>query len=324
MGDIRPGENQRAAIDPTVLVSKEIEENTIFEKKVPLDKIFFDVYGREIKLPHANDIKGKWNENAVGCLLLSYRDDIDQYACLDGGHRIYVARELGYTHLPARIYIDLTQKQEAELYTIFGKVVTQTPIDKFRARLVMGDKTAIGIVEILSRYGLQVPLTTGHHGSGLVRCVRVMDRIYNQHGAGALDWIMGTTFKIWGTDPSAYSTWAIKGMEAFWMRYAHTQKLRYKLLLNKLAKYGLKALQHRYNTIRLSMTTTASLRNAWGRAMWEIYNHRLPEASRLPEWSDSFMTPQGRAKVSEASRKSNTDKAKARQGKGYRPRKKAH
>lgn len=295
-----------------IMLSKDIHDNTFLDW-VPVAKMFTDIYCRPLIGPHMSDIKEAWDDGAVGVLMVSYRDGIDMYAILDGNHRAAAARSLGISQLPCRVYIDLTLEQEAEKYKQFGQVRKQNPIDKFRARLVMKEPSSLAIERILQKHNLEIP-THGGPGTGKVRAVAILDRLYAQHGPDALDWIIGTTHKVWEGDQAAYATWALQGMEAFWMRHAHLPTFRYNHFIQRLKKTGVRALQQKANNMKLAMSTAQSIRNAWGRSMWEIYNYKLSADHRLPEWSDYVWTPGGRKKISDAAAKSARDRARKKKG----------
>src|SRR5258708_7808516 len=94
-------------------VPSEIREVTIFERRVPLNRMFVHYrdqpggYARPLREPRVKKLVAEFDPLGVGVLYLSMRDD-GSYWIIDGQHRAEAARRVGLPGLDAYVYIDLT------------------------------------------------------------------------------------------------------------------------------------------------------------------------------------------------------------------------
>jgi hypothetical protein len=294
----------KAALDARV------REETLLEW-VPLSQMFADPgYTRPISRAHCARLQSNFTMKAVGAVYLSLRET-GQYAILDGNHRVAAARAAQIAELPAQVFLYLSYQEEAALYAQFGVVKKQSPADRFRARIEMGERVALEIAGLLARHGLEVGYKGGDPGK--VRAVASLDRIYLQHGPAVLDGTLGTIKAVWGGDPQAYTSWSLDGLAAFWFRYHAHGRFKIRRLCKRLHETGIKALNHRALMIKGALSSVTALRGAWGRAVWDIYNAGLKRDARLPEWSDHVMSDVGRERARQ-SRQQKAQERRARRG----------
>lgn len=185
---------------------------------VALTEMFIAPYGRQPTDRKVDKMLSRGlDRDALGTISLSLRPD-GRFAIIDGGHRAEAAAKSGLTHLFARVYLDLTYEQEAELYEKLGTVNRQTALDRFRARVEAKEPTALHIQEILARHSMKVSISGPAVGS--VQSIGAIDKIYIELGPVALDAIVGILYRAWGTTRKAWVQNMMEAMRQFWMRYS--------------------------------------------------------------------------------------------------------
>jgi hypothetical protein len=281
-----------------------------FDEDVPVSKCKVDMtYGRKIRPSNYERMKANWNRAALGAVYLSLRED-DTYAILDGHTRITVCREVeGETaKVPARVWIDQTIEQEADLFYRFNEDrADPTTVETFKANLARGNPVAIAINDLVESVGLS--LATQNYGpkSGLLRCHRTLEVIYHLEGPAILRDTLVTLRRAWGEEPGNFQASALKGLAAFLYRYHDV--VDWQRLHEKLEGKSV----HTLNGMAASMRNiyrANALANVWGMALREVYNEGLRK--KLPEWQV--------IRHSEASRRARSERMKAnnprRNGKG--------
>lgn len=114
-------------------------------------------YQREIKQDLIQTIRNNWHDIAAGAIILSRRKDGSLWI-VDGQHRVAAAQMLKMTRLPAIIIEGLTIEQEAELRIELTTRKSDTPGEKFKARLVANEPKALSILEIASSLDVKIAL----------------------------------------------------------------------------------------------------------------------------------------------------------------------
>jgi hypothetical protein len=129
---------------------------------IPLDKIKVDPrYQREIIPTHLDRIRNEFDEAQLDVLQLSKRSP-DEYACIDGQHRLIVLAERavsgeGGDTAPSLVHEGLTPQEEADLFRLIQERRRQlTPLDKYKSRLFADDPIAKGIEVIAEEFELEI------------------------------------------------------------------------------------------------------------------------------------------------------------------------
>lgn len=254
----------------------EVEEQTLADF-VPISKTFVDAYTRPVSEARVNKIlRSGFSEDKLGVILLSLRAD-GRYAILDGNHRVQAARKAGVTHIYARVYIDKTYEEEAELFDAFNRVNRPTALDRFRARLAMKEENALEIARILREFNLEVAITGP--GIGRITAVSALDRLYDEQGGTALREVVEILFRTWGTERRAWIMDMIDGMRQFWMRYrADVDKKR---LIDRLS---LTTPERVLAEAGASIVYAEGKGTLIGRTITNRYNAGL--RNKLPQWVD--------------------------------------
>lgn len=284
-----------------------IREQTLLDW-VPIEKMFIAAYGRPLSQKKVQKMFEKFDPNALGVILLSFRPN-DTYAVLDGQHRIALAMQAGMTVLAARIYIDLTYEEEAKLYNDFATINQQSALDKFRAKLEAKDTTALDIQRILNHHGLEV--ATSGPALGKVQAVAALEFIYAQQGATTLDNVIGILHAGWEESKRAYLQQSLYGMMAFWIRYHDVVDI--KRLQDVMKKYSPERIIQASMTHQSASIARSNHIETWGRAMVDAYNYGMRQ-HRLEEWEKKVVSEAGKLSYQQRSAAKRQSKAVATDG----------
>lgn len=274
----------------------EVQSNTIFEARWPIDQMFVDErpggYARPLNERRVKSLTADWDEQSIGVLLLSMRSD-GKAAIIDGRHRAHVAKLKGRKSLPSYVYIDLTLDEEARLYRRFGETLSQSARDRYLAALVEGNETALAIEAILRAHRLHVPSTGGQVSYG-VQAVQALQVVMKQQGPDVLDLTLTLISDAYGGDPQAYAGQIIIGAALFVDRYCGSAVFnrRYSWFTSKLEAVSVAGLNGKANSFKL---TGSKPGNAYGQALLLLFNAGRGE--KLPEWQERKYKPEVKAKM---------------------------
>lgn len=146
-------------------------------QRVPLEKIIVDPrYQREIIPTHVDKIRKEFDEAQLDVLHLSKRSD-DEFACMDGQHRLVVLNEReDQTAAPALVHESLTPEEEAALFRGMQEGRRQLmPLDKFKSRVFEGDDIARGIVALAEQHSLDIGT-----GPRSIQSIVAFERVYRR------------------------------------------------------------------------------------------------------------------------------------------------
>ena len=118
-----------------------------------------------------------WSWIKCGVLVVVIRDD--KWWVIDGQHRKLAAdKRSDITKLPCLLFGSDDKKQEARAFVDINTSKTNlTGYEKFRALIVAGDETAIGLNELLKQRGYNAGIGTDVK---TVRCILTVWKIYQQ------------------------------------------------------------------------------------------------------------------------------------------------
>lgn len=255
----------------------ELDRQTIAEY-VPIVEMFVDKYTRPVGEAQINRmIRSGFDPDKLGDIMLSLRSD-GRYAIIDGNHRVQIARKVGITKMFARVFIDKTYEQEADLFVAFNTVNRPSALDRFRARLQMNELQAVEIQGILQQRGLFVAINGAALGS--VHAVSALDKIYEEQGPRGLAEIVDILHKAWGTERRAWTTKILEGMRQFWLRYR--TEARKDRLIDRLKLTTPERILAEAGVI---IVIKASAGTLIGRTIVLRYNQGL-KSNRLADWKD--------------------------------------
>lgn len=271
------------------MTQQELDSKTLFEV-VPTSKTFVAKYGRPLAVAKVQRIARAFDERAIGTVYLSLRNN-GKYAILDGQHRIAAANLKGIRELPARVFIDLTYEEEAELYVKFATVNKQSSLDRWKARVEAQEPKVKDITDLLDSIGLSVSYSG--QSEGTLQAVSVIEDIYDKNGRAHLRNILATIYRTWQGAPRAYTQSILQGLSAFLLRYESLTikddgvKLDWHRLTDSLANMTPDSLIAKAQQLKGILSQSES-RYAIGQVILFEYNKGL-KTKRLPEWSNRVM-----------------------------------
>ena len=264
-----------------------------FAENVPISACFLDPsYGRPATAAGLAKLRRRWNTRGLGTIYLSLRAD-GRYAILDGNHRLTIAREKGVTHVPARVYIDLTPEEEAELFVLFNTQTTAGKIDSFRAMVAAGDDRALAVIEIVGRHGFKLPLEHARaqvNQAGYIAATAAVLRIAERDGLAILDQTIAVLVEAWGRETRiddrtglrrAITRESLDGVARFLTRYAKDPRFDRHRLVWKLQDTPPAQVERAAAIIRRQ--TGFGQSQSYALAVLDVYNHAL-KTNRLPAW----------------------------------------
>lgn len=154
---------------------------------------------------------------------------------VDGQHRISALINLGFGEwvVDAMVHIDVKDDRRAsELFLRLNSRLTISPYDKFINELQSGDSTAVGVNDIVRKFGLVM----GKQSSdGSVACPASLKKAYRHDDGKALDRALGILTSAYGKKSSALEGKLIEGMSV--VTATNNGNLEQDSLVKKLAKY---------------------------------------------------------------------------------------
>lgn len=183
-------------------------------------------YQRPVKHALVKAISEAWDWRAVRTLAVSLRltDEGNIYAVIDGQQRLMAARECDIKKLPCQVYVDLSEKQEAELFLKLNNSSKPSANDMFRAKLAEGDEEAKLIMMALNNtgWGLDLEKTQRKDKYGFtsktVNSATALTNIYRNGGILHLQSVLNLAHGWYGQHLAASSD-ILNGISGFLLKY---------------------------------------------------------------------------------------------------------
>lgn len=197
-----------------------IDEETFLEV-VRIDQMFVDSgYTRPVSKAQIGRMAlTGWSDRKAGLITLSLRGD-GRFAVLDGNHRRHFAQSLGHDTMLARVFIDLTRAEEAELFEALNTIKPPSALDRFKSRLSRKEPLAVDIAYRLAAFGVHFSSVSGRDSKGSIQSVDGWERLYRSLGPEMFSHIASIIHRAWQHDPVAWSTKMVGGLEQFFARYS--------------------------------------------------------------------------------------------------------
>lgn len=244
-------------------------------------RVDHDHYQRPVRALDVQRIARDFDPSAFGVLTISERADGTRWV-LDGQHRVAALLLLGWDNrlVPCLVERGLTLEEEA---TIFYKPqVTRRPLrpsEKFRAKLMAGDPTAVEIEACARRHGYSLALTSPSDHPRVLQGIASLEYIARNYPALGLDAVLAMADAVCG-DEDQPSSMFLRGLAMFMYRarglYDRARLIRV-LQADRLARVDGDAKQS-----ATAMNWSSEEGSAY--QIHRRYNHGLQK--RLPEWSD--------------------------------------
>lgn len=152
-----------------------------------------------------------FDERRAGAIVLSGRAG-GPY-CIDGGHRLALARESGKSHINALVIDGLSRQDEARLFTRYQRERRNlTSHALYRADVVAGDEETLAMVRIVANAGFRLDKNAGPNSITAIDALRY---IHRQGGDDLLARTLDLVKQIWVGEEKALSGQILKGLALF-------------------------------------------------------------------------------------------------------------
>lgn len=209
-------------------------------------------YQRALQHKRVLEYAAAWDDRLAFALTVSHRGNHD-YVVIDGQHRLAAALEAHRATVPCLVLTGLTRQQEAALYVVLNtKKRTPSPRDRFKARLVAGDRIAADIAQVVANCGYGLELANVKRARvDMITAVATLEHIYRrgmtlrhkgphqgavtpEEGVAAITRALSTIRDAWPHQRDATSHDILLGVHLFWVYHAEdlsrdglVSKLRY-------------------------------------------------------------------------------------------------
>jgi hypothetical protein len=189
----------------------------------------------------AKKMAATFDLDKVGVITVAERSGMIRIL-IDGAHRVAAAKLAGVTHLPAKVYRNISQIDESRIFRGLSDSVRLRQEHIWRARVFEQEPKAMAIVTVLDRHGVRIAVGTNQLPN-VTGAILAVERVYD---SGLLDRTLGMLRTAWPEDPHALDAVPILGVGSFLDVYANDfPHPRYKgdqRLLEKLSEYPASAL----------------------------------------------------------------------------------
>jgi hypothetical protein len=279
----------------TLMIPPEIERQLLDVDMLPVSQLIIDPqFQRPSDPTRQNKMAKDWNWLACGQLVVSLRrrhrapvhsannhDNGNVYSVLDGQQRLGSIIQLGYSKAPCRIYVDLTEKQEAELFELLNNAKKPTFNDLFKSRLMRGEETAKSIQLATNSVGWNLDPERKHSGARYIQSMAEMERMFV---AGKSNLIMETLRfinDVWPSEVIEKQQMVLAGVSLFLQRYQN--KVRIGELKQKLRRAGqTKLVQNALQYAAARGHSSSNIRGvSYSEAMLNLYNYNRQDNNRV-------------------------------------------
>lgn len=315
-------------------------ENLYGEEVVPL-ALTFNPHpecgvGRPTRPEHVKNLtNGEAFDMAKTRVALSLRSD-GRYARIDGNHTCERAIKEGFTHIKARVYINLTIADEAALFTAWDTQRRITKFQHFANAIAAGNADAINVQRIAREQGFEIGPRSK---PGVISAVGPLMSVHETYGAGLLADTLSILRRAYNYDGDGTKAPAIAGMAAFLRRYLGAiQQDRLITEIQGQAKApasAAKVILEKARVMAASFPATShdnapvvkedgkarrmsGFATSYGLTLREIYNRRLRSA-QLPPWKSRAFSDRTLAAKPEAGRKSHETRRRNMEGREVQP-----
>jgi hypothetical protein len=239
-------------------------------------------YQRDLSPLYVRRIVREFDPDAFGVIIVSERSDRHAYI-VDGQHRIAALKEMGWEDqlVPCLVYRDLSIENEAKaFYKPQSTRRAMTPANRFKARLMAGDPSAIEVKATVERAGYMMNYRTGSSpDTREIDAVHAIEYLYRVGGVDHLHDVLSIVRAAWGTDDFKIPGTFLTGLSGFLRRYENRyDRARVIHILRGVLPIRIEA-----NSKQLMSVLGGTREDAVGRAILRLYNTRL-QLRRLPEW----------------------------------------
>ena len=183
-------------------------------KKIPLDKIKFAEYQREVKPSKINKIVKNFVPDIMGVGLVSFRGG--EFWGIDAQHRIEALKKLGYTEILCQVLTGLTYEQECYRFVLLNTGRTQLTANQvFHGRVEEKDKDAVALVEMFKKYRFEYNKNNGTKDDNFIGAVSKFVKMQKNFGMDRVEKVLRILRNAWYGDKNSLSSAIITGLSTF-------------------------------------------------------------------------------------------------------------
>lgn len=260
-----------------------------------------DAYQRDLRRDLVNQIASDYDIVKAGPILVSEREDGSLW-CVDGQHRLAGAQQAGETEVFAHVVHGLDQEEEAALRLARNNRRSDSIMERFRTRLVMGDPKAHRMIEVVEQHGTRINLVPVSQRG--VNAIATLELLYDIDGTGVwLGRTLGILQKAYGAEdaerpdlppgmnPETCSTSMLKAVTWFLAQHVDSREVPQGEFVERISSAGVDDIRRK----------AVSHKAANGGAMWvnfyrsivEIWNYRRQDRSKIKWKTMGSMTQLG-------------------------------
>ena len=227
----------------------------------------------------ANKILADFDPDKMQIPHVSFRDG--KYWIMDGQHTIHCLKvflqKWNDQCVQCRVYKNLTETQEAEMYLALNFRKSADTFTKFRLAVVAGRELETEINNIVSGEGLKI---SKDEVPGGIKAVGALTTIYKRDGAGSLSRAIRIASSSWGD--AGLDGVVINGVGLLCGRY--NGNLDEKVVISALSSMrgGVKGLIQAAEMLRIR--TGNSKHDCIAASAVSVINRSLPNKKKLPNW----------------------------------------
>lgn len=258
-------------------------ERRSYLARIDIDSLSIDpAIQRPLDGAWVRKIAAEFKPDSIGALVVSRRAN-GSVVVLDGQHRSAAGKQAGFIgKVPCLVYEGLETADEAALFLTLNNSRKVQAIDRFRVRVIEGDKPAVQMYRILRERGWDIKNAAR---PGCFSAVTALEHVYNGAGTrrGERDdlvrAVMVTITRAWGADYHGVHAAIVGGIGALFARFG--RKVDLDRLVTTLAKHRPVHLVAKGKLEQESRHATQPA--AMASVIHSEYNKGL-RSSRLPNW----------------------------------------
>lgn len=272
-------------------IPADIERQLLATETILVSQLIIDKnFQRDLDFTRANKMAREWNWLACGPLVVSLRQGGTMrsngkarniYSVLDGQQRLHAIKLLGFKEAPCRIYCDLTEKQEAELFELLNKAKLPTFNDLFKSRMVRGEEVASAINAAVKSVGWELDPERRHTTPRHIQTMKEMESLYHLGKAALIMDTLRFINDIWPRELLGQQAMIISGIGRFLNVYGKEVDL--KSMKEKMARIGqIKMVQQAFQYGAARGRSSAGSRGLFMQeAMLMLYNSNRKDEYRV-------------------------------------------
>lgn len=222
-------------------------------KEIPANRLTVDPrVQREANPTRVRRMADNWDDNMVGVLVVSHRQNLDlaplhapmpeQFVVLDGQTRLEAFRLVCASNLVtsapllSQVYEGLTLTEEAQIFLQHNDRRAVTPLDRFRIAVTAREEWALDINDMAARKGwFAKGMSTGPNAHRFA-AVGALEKLYLLDGGVSLQRVFDVIDAAWQNPAGSLCPETVGGLGMLFHRYG--DKIDTRSLVLKLAKTG--------------------------------------------------------------------------------------